>query len=67
MVLRVNTIKKIIIIILNIVSIRNFVNLSKFLKGIKITRIKPITLLMKNLGYLKILVQKLFIKFSHIS
>jgi len=35
--------------------------LNKFLKGVKITKIKPARLLIKNLGYRNILVQKLFI------
>ena len=41
--------------------IRSLDVLNKFLKGVKITNIKPARLLIKNLGYLKILVQKLFI------
>ena len=41
--------------------IRNLDVLNKFLKGVKITNIRPARLLIKNLGYLKILVQKLFI------
>jgi len=40
---------------------RNLDVLNKFLKGVKITNIRPARLLIKNLGYLKILVQKLFI------
>lgn len=42
--------------------IRNFFILNKFLTGVKITRIKPAKLLIKNLGYREILVQKSFIK-----
>jgi hypothetical protein len=41
--------------------IRNFGTLNKFLKGVKITKTRPIRLLIKNLGYRRILVQKLFI------
>jgi hypothetical protein len=41
--------------------IRNFGILNKFLKGVRITKIKPTKLLIKNLGYLRIFVQKLFI------
>ena len=36
--------------------------LNKFLKGVNITNINPIMLLIKNRGYLTMLVQKLFIK-----
>ena len=41
---------------------RNLVVLNKFLKGVNIININPIILLIKNRGYLTILVQKLFIK-----
>ena len=41
---------------------RNLGVLNKFLKGVNIINIKPIILLIKNLGYRTILVQKLFIK-----
>ena len=41
---------------------RNLAILNKFLKGVNIINIRPIILLIKNLGYLVILVQKLFIK-----
>ena len=40
---------------------RNFGVLNKFLKGVNIININPIILLIKNRGYLTILVQKLFI------
>lgn len=43
--------------------IRNFGILNKFLNGVKITRINPAKLLIKNRGYLEILVQKSFIKY----
>ena len=42
--------------------IRNFLIFNKFLKGVKITKIKPAKLLIKNLGYREILVQKSFIE-----
>ena len=45
----------------NTKSIRNLGLLKKFLKGVIITKIKPRKLLMKNRGYLKMFVQKLFI------
>jgi hypothetical protein len=35
--------------------------LNKFRIGVRITRIKPAKLLIKNLGYLRMFVQKLFI------
>jgi hypothetical protein len=41
---------------------RNLGVLNKFLKGVNITNINPIILLIKNRGYLIMLVQKLFIK-----
>lgn len=41
---------------------RNLVVLNKFLKGVNIININPIILLIKNRGYLMMLVQKLFIK-----
>lgn len=41
--------------------IRSLGILNKFRKGVIITRIKPIKLLIKNRGYRKIFVQKLFI------
>ena len=41
---------------------RNLVVLNKFLKGVNIININPTILLIKNRGYLIILVQKLFIK-----
>ena len=41
---------------------RNLDVLNKFLKGVNITIISPIMLLIKNRGYLTMLVQKLFIK-----
>ena len=41
--------------------IRNLGILNKFRIGVRITRIKPIKLLIKNLGYRRIFVQKLFI------
>jgi hypothetical protein len=41
---------------------RNLGVLNKFLNGVIITNINPIILLIKNRGYLIILVQKLFIK-----
>ena len=41
---------------------RNLGVLNKFLKGVNITNINPIILLIKNRGYLTMLVQKLFIK-----
>lgn len=41
---------------------RNLGVLNKFLKGVNIINIKPIILLIKNRGYLIMLVQKLFIK-----
>jgi hypothetical protein len=41
---------------------RNLGVLNKFLKGVNIININPIILLIKNRGYLTILVQKLFIK-----
>ncbi len=41
---------------------RNLGILNKFRKGVNIIKINPIILLIKNLGYLTILVQKLFIK-----
>jgi hypothetical protein len=40
---------------------RNLGILNKFLKGVNIININPIMLLIKNRGYLTILVQKLFI------
>lgn len=40
---------------------RNLGILSKLRKGVNITRTKPIKLLIKNLGYRRIFVQKLFI------
>ena len=43
--------------------IRNLGILNKFLKGVRITKIKPTKLLIKNLGYRRIFVQKLFIKY----
>jgi hypothetical protein len=43
---------------------RNFGILNRFLNGVRITRIDPNKLLIKNLGYRKILVQKLFINDS---
>ncbi len=43
------------------IKIRNFGTLNKFLKGAKITKIKPAKLLIKNLGYRRILFQKSFI------
>ena len=39
----------------------NFGILNRFLIGVRITKIKPARLLIKNLGYLRIFVQKLFI------
>jgi len=42
--------------------IRNFGTLNKFLSGAKITKIRPAKLLIKNRGYLEILLQKSFIK-----
>ena len=42
-------------------NIRNLGILNKFRRGVKITRIRPAKLLIKNLGYLKIFVQKLLI------
>lgn len=42
-------------------NIRSFGTLNKFLKGVKITNSKPNRLLIKKRGYLRILVQKLFI------
>ena len=41
---------------------RNLDVLNKFLKGVNIIIISPIMLLIKNRGYLTMLVQKLFIK-----
>ena len=41
---------------------RNLGVLNKFLKGVNITNINPIILLIKNRGYLSTLFQKLFIK-----
>ena len=41
--------------------IRNLGILNKFLKGVRITKIKPTKLLIKNLGYRRMFVQKLFI------
>ena len=41
---------------------RNFGVLNKFLKGVNMININPIILLIKNRGYLTMLVQKLFIK-----
>ena len=40
---------------------RNLDVLNKFLKGVKMVSINPARLLIKNLGYLRILVQKLLI------
>jgi hypothetical protein len=40
--------------------IRSFGILNKFRNGVRITNIKPNKLLIKNLGYLRIFVQKLF-------
>ncbi len=39
---------------------------NKFLNGVKSIRINPIILLIKNRGYLTILVQKLFIKIQNV-
>ena len=44
-----------------ITNIRNLGTLNKFRNGAKITKIKPIKLLIKNRGYLRILFQKSFI------
>jgi hypothetical protein len=41
--------------------IRNLGILNKFRIGVRITKIKPIKLLIKNLGYRRMFVQKLFI------
>ena len=41
---------------------RNLGVFNKFLKGVSIIKINPTILLIKNRGYLTILVQKLFIK-----
>ena len=41
--------------------IRNLGILNKFRKGVRIIKIKPIKLLIKNRGYLIMFVQKLFI------
>ena len=40
--------------------VRSLAILNKFLKGVRITKIKPVRLLTKNLGYRKIFSQKLF-------
>ena len=53
--------KKSVVKIRIIRRIRNFGILNKFRKGVIITKIKPSKLLIKNLGYLRIFVQKLFI------
>jgi hypothetical protein len=45
-----------------IINQRNLGVLNKFLRGVNIIKIKPIILLIKNRGYLIMLVQKLFIK-----
>ena len=42
-------------------TIRSFFILNRFFTGVKITKSSPRTLLIKNRGYLKIFVQKLFI------
>ena len=39
----------------------NFGILNKFRKGVRITKIRPIKLLIKKRGYLSMFVQKLFI------
>ena len=44
--------------------IRNFGILNKFLNGARMIRINPAKLLIKNRGYLKIFVQKSFIKYN---
>ena len=46
--------------------IRNLGILNKFLKGAKITKIKPAKLLIKNRGYRRILFQKSFISWFNI-
>jgi hypothetical protein len=43
---------------------RNFGTLNKFLSGAIITRIDPVTLLMKKLGYREMLVQKSLIEYD---
>ena len=43
-------------------NIRNLGILNKLRRGVRITKIRPTRLLIKNLGYLEIFVQKLLIK-----
>jgi hypothetical protein len=43
---------------------RNFGTLNKFLSGAIITRIDPVTLLIKKLGYREMLVQKSLIEYD---
>jgi hypothetical protein len=43
---------------------RSFGTLNKFLSGATITRIDPVTLLMKKLGYREMLVQKSLIEYD---
>jgi len=44
--------------------IRSFGILNKFLNGVKMIKINPTKLLIKNRGYLEIFVQKSFIKYN---
>ena len=53
-----------IITIKRIRRIRNFGILNKFRKGVRIISIKPNKLLIKNLGYLRMFVQKLFMNYN---
>jgi hypothetical protein len=53
-----------IITIKRIRKIRNFGILNKFRKGVRIISTKPNKLLIKNLGYLRMFVQKLFMNYN---